>query len=191
MRKTPAIQRFFPTLKRGIPTTSFISPVFLLFSTTMPLEWIKTAIDPLTDLIGFLGKKGKSTDITRKKLLRELRNNLNNFKNAYVNKISPDILIDLLSNDEIKKAIDGSFKFKKLKAGCIEPYHVKEERNRKYIGWDAEKLVNKIDEKIEELKNIKKMNGNSVEKVKNNISLMLSNLYYRMILLADFIKGPK
>jgi hypothetical protein len=29
--------------------------------------------------------------------------------------------------------------------------------------------------------------GNSVEKVKNNISLMLSNLYYRMKLLADFI----
>ena len=42
-----------------------------------------------------------------------------------------------------------------------------------------------------ELKNIKKMNGNSVGKVKNNVSLMLSNLYYRMKLLADFIKGPK
>ena len=66
-----------------------------------------------------------------------------------------------------------------------------DERNKKYIGWDAEKLTDKIDEKIQELKNIKKMNGNSVEKVKNNISLMLSNLYYRMKLLADFIKGVK
>ena len=44
---------------------------------------------------------------------------------------------------------------------------------------------------IEELKLIKKMNGGSVAAVKNNISLMLSNLYYRMKLLADFIKGPK
>jgi hypothetical protein len=51
--------------------------------------------------------------------------------------------------------------------------------------------VDKIDEKIEELKNIKKMNGGSVVKAENNISLMLSNLYYRMKLLADFIKGPK
>jgi len=38
---------------------------------------------------------------------------------------------------------------------------------------------------------IKKMNGNSVEKVKNNISLMLSNLYYRMKRMVDFIKGSK
>ena len=35
------------------------------------------------------------------------------------------------------------------------------------------------------------MNKGSVEDVKNNTSLMLSNLYYRMKLLADFIKGPK
>jgi hypothetical protein len=78
-----------------------------------------------------------------------------------------------------------------LKAGCIEPYHVFDDRNKKYIGWDAERLVDKIDEKVEELKIIKKMNGGSVENAKNNVSLMLSNLYYRMKLLADFIKGPK
>ena len=83
------------------------------------------------------------------------------------------------------------FKFKKLKAGTIEPYHIYDERNRKYTGWDAEKLIDKIDEKIEELKNILKMNGGKLDGVKNNISLMLSNLYYRMKLLADFIKGPK
>ena len=64
-----------------------------------------------------------------------------------------------------------------------------DERNKKYTGWDAEKLVDKIDEKIEELKNIKKMNNASVENVKNNITLMLSNLYYRMKLLADFIRS--
>jgi len=43
------------------------------------------------------------------------------------------------------------------------------------------------EEKIVELKNIKKMNSGSVKDVRNNISLMMSNLYYRMILLADFI----
>ncbi len=31
--------------------------------------------------------------------------------------------------------------------------------------------------------------GIVVENVKNNISLMLSNLYYRMKLLADFIQS--
>ncbi len=100
-------------------------------------------------------------------------------------------MIELLSNEAIRKAIEGNFKFKKLKPGRIEPYHIRDDRNKKYIGWEADKLIEKIDEKIEELKLIKKMNGGSVSTVKNNISLMLSNLYYRMKLLADFIKGPK
>jgi hypothetical protein len=95
----------------------------------------------------------------------------------------------MLGNDAIKDSIKVNFRFKKLKPGTIEPYHINEERNRRYAGWTAEKLVDKIDEKIEELKNIRKMNGGTVEGVKNNVSLMLSNLYFRMKLLADFIRS--
>jgi len=157
----------------------------------MNLEWLKTGIGPLKDLLTFLNKESKTSDVLKKQVIRELRNNLNIFHNAFLNNVSSDVMIDMLSNEAIKDAIKGNFKFKKLKAGCIEPYHVFDDRNKKYIGWDGEKLVDKIDEKIEELKIIKKMNGNSVEKVNNNVSLMLSNLYYRMKLLADFIKGPK
>jgi len=129
--------------------------------------------------------------VLKKQLIRELRNNLNIFHNGYLNEVSANTLIDMLENEAIKEAIKNNFKFKKLKAGIIEPYHVFDDRNKKYIGWDAEKLIDKIDEKIEELKIIKKMNNGSVEKTNNNVSLMLSNLYYRMKLLADFIKGPK
>ena len=157
----------------------------------MNLEWLKTGIGPLKDLLTFLNKESKTNDVLKKQVIRELRNNLNIFHNAFLNNVSSDVMIDMLSNEAIKDAIKDNFKFKKLKAGCIEPYHVFDDRNKKYIGWDGEKLVDKIDEKIEELKIIKKMNGNSVEKVNNNVSLMLSNLYYRMKLLADFIKGPK
>ena len=157
----------------------------------MNLEWLKTGIGPLKDLLNFLSKEGKTNDILKKQVIRELRNNLNIFHNAFRNNVSPDIMIEMLGNDDIKEAIKNNFKFKRLKAGSIEPYHVFDDRNKKYIGWDAEKLMDKIDEKIEELKNIKKMNGGSVKKAENNISLMLSNLYYRMKLLADFIKGPK
>lgn len=157
----------------------------------MNLDWLKTGIGPLKDLLTFLNKEGKTNDVLKKNTIRELRNNLNIFHNAFLNEVSPDVMIELLSNEAIKKAIDGNFKFRKLKPGVIEPYHVFDDRNRKYQGWDAEKLVDKIDEKIEELKNIKKMNKGTVKDVKNNISLMLSNLYYRMKLLADFIKGPK
>ncbi len=157
----------------------------------MNLEWLKTGIGPLKDLLTFLNKESKTSDVLKKQVIRELRNNLNIFHNAFMNNVSPDVMIDMLSNEAIKEAIKDNFRFKKLKAGCIEPYHVFDDRNKKYIGWDAEKLVDKIDEKIEELKIIKRMNKDTVEKVSNNITLMLSNLYYRMKLLADFIKGPK
>jgi hypothetical protein len=157
----------------------------------MNLEWLKTGMGPLKDLLTFLTKEGKTNDVLKKQFLRELRNNLNIFHNAFLNNVSADIMIDMLRNEVMKKAVENNFKFKKLKPGKIEPYHVFDDRNKKYIGWNAEKLVDKIDEKIEELKNIKKMNGNGVEKVKNNVSLMLSNLYYRMKLLAYFIKGTK
>ena len=157
----------------------------------MNLEWLKTGMGPLKDLLSFLNSEGKTTDVLKKQVIRELRNNLNIFHNAYLNKVSPDIMIELLSNEAIRKAIEENFKFRKLKPGRIEPYHIRDDRNKKYIGWEADKLIDKIDEKIEGLKLIKKMNGGSVAAVKNNISLMLSNLYYRMKLLADFIKGPK
>lgn len=157
----------------------------------MDLEWLKAGIGPLKDLLAFLNKESKTSDIIKKQVIRELRNNLNIFHNAYLNSVSPDTMIDMLENEAINEAIKQNFKFKKLKPGKIEPYHIKDERNKKYTGWDAEKLIDKIDEKIEELKNIKKMNKGSVETAKNNVSLMLSNLYYRMKLLADFIRGPK
>ena len=76
----------------------------------------------------------------------------------------------------------------KLKKGAIQPTQIFDERNKKYSGWTAEKLIEKIDEKIVELKNIKKMNSGSVKNTRNNISLMMGNLYFRMKLLADFIR---
>ena len=155
----------------------------------MEWEWLKSGIGPLKDLVSFLNKEGKTNDVLKKQVIRELRNNLNIFHNGFLNNVSQDVIIEMLSNDAIKDAIKENFKFKKLKPGTIEPYHIYDERNKRYTGWEAEKLVDKIDEKIEELKNIRKMNGGSVAAVKNNISLMLSNLYYRMKLLADFIRS--
>src|SRR5688572_1088636 len=118
----------------------------------MQLEWLKTGIAPLKDILTFLNKEGRTNDILKKQVIRELRNNLNIFHNAYLNKVAADIMIDMLGNDAIKEAIKNNFKFKKIKAGNIEPYHVYDDRNKKYIGWDVERLIDKIDEKIEELK---------------------------------------
>lgn len=155
----------------------------------MEWEWLKTGIGPLKDIITFLNKESKTSDVLKKQLIRELRNNLNIFSNAFKNNVSADVIIDLLSNDAIKEAIKNNFKFRKLKAGKIGSQQIFDDRNKRYIGWDSEKLTDKIDEKIEELKNIKKMNGGTVSKAKNDVPQMLSNLFYRMKLLADFIKG--
>lgn len=168
----------------------FILRILVLCS-IMEWEWLKSGIGPVKDLISFLNKESKTADIIKRQLLRELRDNLNIFQNGFRNHVDADVLIDMLSNDAIEEALAKNFRFRKLKAGKVRPDHVHDERNRRYAGWDAEKLVDKIDEKIEELKNIKKMNKGTVKNAKNNISLMLSNLFFRMKLLADFIQAKK
>ena len=153
------------------------------------MEWLNAGIAPLKDLLAFLYKKTKTNDVHKKQLIMELRNNLNVFKNGFINNAPYDTMIELLSNAAIQDAIKENFSFKKLKAGHIELQYIYDERNKKYTGWTAEKLIDKIDEKIVELRNIKKLNNNSVKEVKNNISLMMGNLYFRMKLLADFIRS--
>jgi hypothetical protein len=153
------------------------------------MEWFNSSIAPLKDLLAFLYKKSKTNDVNKKQVIIELRDNLNVFKNGFINQSPYDMMIDLLSRDAIQSAIKENFSFKKLRAGIIQASIIYDERNKKYAGWTAEKLVDKIDEKIVELKNIKKMNHDSVKEVRNNISLMMSNLYFRMKLLADFIQS--
>jgi hypothetical protein len=153
------------------------------------MEWLNTGITPLKELLAFLYKKSKTSDVRKKQLIIELRDNLNVFKNGFINQSPYDTMIDLLSRDAIQAAISENFSFKKLKAGVIHTSVIYDERNKKYAGWTTENLVDKIDEKIVELRNIKKMNQGSVKDVRNNISLMMSNLYFRMKLLADFIQS--
>jgi hypothetical protein len=153
------------------------------------MEWLNTGMSPLKDLISYLHTQARTNNVHRRQLIRELTNNLNVFKNGFLNNAPYDPLIDLLSNEAVKEAIKANFSFKRLRAGTIGPRQIYNDRNKKYIGWTAEKLVDKIDEKIEELRNIKRLNGGSVATVKNNIPLMMSNLYFRMKLLADFIRS--
>lgn len=152
---------------------------------------MNAGISPLKDLVSFLQKKSKTTDVLKKQLIMELRDNLNVLSNGFQNNTPFDKVVDLLSNEAIQQAIRENFSFKKLRKGFIELADIKEERNKKYLGWDTEKLVDKIDEKIVELRNLKKMNRDSLEGVSNNVALMMSNLYFRMKLLADFIKSGR
>ena len=95
------------------------------------MEWIKMSLSPLKDLINFLHKKSKTNDILKKQLFIELRDNLNVFRNAFLNEVSHDTLIDLLSNTAIQQAIRENFSFNKLKSGKIEAKHIVDDRNKK------------------------------------------------------------
>src|SRR2546425_1862784 len=98
----------------------------------MNLDWLKTGISPLKDLIDFLYKKSQTNDVHKKQVIMELRNNLNVFKNGFMNEVAYDTMIDLLGNDAIQQAIKANFLFSKLKAGKIEPNHIYDDRNKKY-----------------------------------------------------------
>ena len=87
----------------------------------------------------------------------------------------------------VRNAVKENFNFKKIKTGNIKKLHIKDERNMRYMDWTAEKLMDKIDEKIQALKNVKKLNGGKLEKDSQRVSLKSSNLYFRMELMADFI----
>jgi len=78
----------------------------------MEWEWLKTGIGPLKDLLNFLTQESKTSDVMKKQLIRELRNNLNIFSNGFKNEVSADVIIDLLSNDSIKDGIKNNFKFR-------------------------------------------------------------------------------
>lgn len=153
------------------------------------MEWLKAGLGPLEKLISFLQAKSVTNDVQKKQVLRELQHNLNVFKNGYLNGFPEDTLIGNLTNEAYKSAITANFKFNKLRAGKIEPYHILDERNRRYQGWTIEQLFDKIDEKIEELRTLQRMNGGSVNNLRNNTALMLSNLYFRLKLAADFIQS--
>jgi hypothetical protein len=153
------------------------------------MQWLSSTIAPLQNLIGFLYKKSKTNDVHKKQLLTELRDNLNVFKNAFMDNTPYENVIDLLSNAAIRNAVKENFNFNKLREGKIKAVHIKEDRNKRYLGWTAEKLTDKIDEKIQELKNIKQLNGGNVKKIEAKVSIKLSNLYFRMKLLADFIQS--
>lgn len=152
------------------------------------MNWINATITPLKDLIAFLHQKARTNDINKRQIIRELRNNLIVFENAFINEIPADSVVDNLSNEAIREAVKANFHFDKVKSGRISVDLIPDERNRKYAGWTSGKLLEKIDEKIEELKTIRRLSG-SLAQARNNTALMLSNLYFRMKLLAEFIQS--
>lgn len=154
----------------------------------MAIEWL-TLVKELPGLIKDLGGLITSSNATKKLLLSELKLNLKQFDNARKTDTSYDNLIDILSNEIIADARRKGFVFKTIKLGKVEDKHIKDDRNKKYKGKDCEWLFINIDDKIKELKDLKKLRKTYEGNLKLNIPLQFSNLFYKMKLLTDFINS--
>ena len=155
------------------------------------LEWINTAISGVSELREIttgLSRSARGKVAHKKLIIRELRDNINVFDLAYRNVIDAEALIDRISNQRIVSALEDGNTLK-LRRGRIREEHIEDKRNNRYLDWTSAQLVDKIDEKIQLIKNIKEGSGAvTIAEVENtNIGLILSNIYYRMKLLAKFL----
>ena len=150
-------------------------------------DFINPTINALKELIPHLSEKSKTENITKRLVLRELRDNLKVLMYAHEKKADVVKVIERLNNTAIKEAVKIGFDFNKIRKGKITDAIVTEERNKKYIGWSCEQLFDKVDEKIEELRLIKNLYPN-LDESRKNLTLVVGNLYFRMKLLADFIR---
>jgi uncharacterized protein YqeY len=154
----------------------------------MPFDWL-SGVKDIAELISSLGSLVKNNRARKDLLIRELKINLKAFETAQKSKkVDYDKLLELLSNIHIKKAREDRFTFQTIKRGTLENTHIRDNRNSRYMGKNCEWLFKNIDEKIEDLLNQKKYHG-SLNLIENaNIPLQFSNLFYKMKLLADFLR---
>jgi hypothetical protein len=137
----------------------------------------------------FLSQKSRVKNTTKRLLIREIRNNIKRLEHRNKNGVNRKFLIDKLENNSIINAIEEGFSFNKLAPKQLVDdkivFHFKPAK--RYIGWDANKLLNSIDGKIVSLKELTELyDENGLESV--NLTLRLNNLYIQLILVTVLIK---
>ncbi len=154
----------------------------------MALEWL-ASIKDIADIIASLSELIKGNIATKDLLIKELKLNIIAFEIAQKDKkIDYDKLLLLLKNEQINKARQSKFIFSTIKRGKIEDKHVKDIRNNKYIGKNCGWLFKNIDDKIDELR-ITKQYHNTLKNIeRKSVALQFSNLFFKLKLLAEFIK---
>ncbi|MGV3698022.1 hypothetical protein [Flavobacterium sp.] len=154
----------------------------------MAWEWL-SSIKNIAEIVASLGNLTKNNRATKDLLIRELTLNIKAFETAQnQKKINYDKLLALLKNERIQKAREARFLFSTIKSGEVEAKHATDSRNQKHIGKNCEWLFKSIDEKIDDLRNQKEYHGSLENIDKSSIARQFSNLFYKMKLLAEFIR---
>jgi len=141
------------------------------------------------ELYDFLSKKSKVKNVSRRMVIRELRNNIKRLEQRNNRDIDRRRLIENLENEQILLAISSGFKFNSLAPkrevdNAILKVFPVAKRN---MGWDADRIISSIDEKIVSLKETIDLYAD-INTAPVNITSRLNNLYLLLVLLTLLIK---
>lgn len=141
------------------------------------------------ELYSFLTKKAKVKNAIKRLLIRELRNNLKRLEHRNNKGVNRGVLIDKLQNETLLNAIEEGFNLnslaskQKVDAKVIAVF----KKAERYEGWNAEKLMLSIDEKIVSLKETIEFYDN-IDQAPINLTSRLNNLYILLVLMSLLIK---
>ncbi|MBN1116965.1 MAG: hypothetical protein JXA77_07170 [Bacteroidales bacterium] len=140
------------------------------------------------DIYKFLNQRSKTKDVHKNLILRELKNNIRRLEHRNKSGVNKFVLIQKLENQSIVEAIKTGFNFNKL---APRQKVDKEIANKilfakKYIGWNTEKIILSLDEKIVALKEIDELFNKKGSQV--NITQRLNNVFHLCVLLIVLIK---
>lgn len=141
------------------------------------------------DLYKFLTLKAQNKNATKKLLLREIRDNLKLLEHRNKTGVDRFAIIIKLNNSSLLKAISENYNFKNLakKQRITKETFLRLPKAKKYHNWDAEGLLNSIDEKIVAIKNLPDLYPN-LENAPVNLTLRLDNLYLQLILISYLVR---
>lgn len=150
-------------------------------------EWIAQGVGGLKDILKFLAERSRSKDVLKNALLREMRDNLQLLSHRNNDTIDIKALISKLSALAIAYAFKQNYLYKKL-ANNKKVTHslILNDRQKRYIRWDAERLVVSIEGKISDLNNMLVIYPD-VMKAPVNLKARLDNLYFQLLLLSLLI----
>lgn len=145
----------------------------------------KDFFDSGFELHKFLTQKSQVKNVTKRFLIREIRNNLKRLEHRNKQGANKYSIIQKLENESIVRALSEGYNFNKLvsRREVTADLAEKLKNAKRYIGWDAERIVNSIDEKIVSLKEIVEIyEAENIEQI--NITSRLNNLFTLLLLLT-------
>ena len=134
-------------------------------------------------------EKSKARGI-KNRILAEVEFNMDLILEHYLEKnVSEEKIIEKLKTEQLTKAMDEGFDFKKMKKGLITAAIIGENQFlKKYVGYDCEALLRKIRHHIEQIKLLPELYDLKDDK-KVNLKTRLENLGKRYILFSKFLKS--